>query len=88
MSDVKFVSGLRVFAPNAKAPEFIKGNLKINKAELMSWLIDQKDVINCDIKASKKGSWYISVNEYEKPKDDKAPQNKQPENTNQDDLPF
>ena len=83
MADVKFVEGIRVFAPNPKAPSFVKGNIKIDKVALMRWLEDQSEIINVDIKESQKGAWYLSVNEYVKPSEPKIVKPNEP-----DGLPF
>lgn len=84
--EVKFVNGIRVFRPNEKAPSYIKANLKINRNELMTWLNQQGEEINIDLKESNKGGWYLSVNDY-KPKESLATAtgNYQPED---DSLPF
>ena len=67
MSEVKFVDGIRAFKPHERAPDFVKGNLVINKAELQEWLNKQGDEIRVDLKEAKSGSYYLSVNDY-KPK--------------------
>ena len=65
MSDIKFVDGMKVNKPHDNAPDFVKASLSFNRAELMNWLQNQSgDVINVDIKESKKGSWYAQVNEW------------------------
>lgn len=68
MSEIKFISGLRVYAPHAKAPEFVKGAIVIKTRELIEWLGEHyEEEVRLDIKVSKAGSWYASVNDY-KPK--------------------
>lgn len=68
MSDPIFVDGLRVYGPKDTQPEWLKGSLKITKAELETWLttapVDGNGEIRIDIKESKKGSWYCQVNEW------------------------
>ena len=66
MSDnkVKFVNGLRAYKPSDKAPTFIKANLTINRNELMMWLNDQGEEIKIDMKESKAGGLYFSVNDF------------------------
>ena len=68
---VEFANGLRIFKPREGAPEFIKGAIVINKGELIQWLSGKGDEVRLDIKESKKGSWYASVNDYRpnKPQD-------------------
>lgn len=66
MSDIKFVDGLMVSKPHDNAPDFVKASLSLKREELMNWLKNQSgEVINVDIKESKKGSWYAQVNEWE-----------------------
>lgn len=61
---VKFVEGLRAFKPNEKAPDFIKASIVIDRNKLMTWLNQQKEEIKVDLKESKKGVYYFSVDEY------------------------
>lgn len=67
MAEMIFIDGLRVFPPRAKAPDFIKGALLINRDEMIAWLQGQPDEeIRVDIKASKppKTTWYASVDNW------------------------
>lgn len=64
--EVKFVDGIRVFKPRENAPEFVKLNIKIERDVLSKWLETQTDIINVDVKESKKGTWYVAVNDYKK----------------------
>ena len=67
MSDLVFVDGLRVFPPRAKAPDFIKGAMLINRDEMIAWLQAQPDEeVRLDIKAAKppKTSWYCTVDNW------------------------
>ncbi len=73
--EVKFVSGLMAFPPNDKAPDFIKANLVIDVVELGKWLkaeyaAGNKEKINCNLNQSKKGSYYVSVNDFKPQKQD------------------
>lgn len=63
-NDVKFPEGLRVYAPGKNAPEWVRGQLVLNKRELMDWLRSQDEEIRLDIKQSRKGSWYMSVSDF------------------------
>ena len=68
MNTTEFVDGLRVFAPHEKAPDFVKANLQINRADLISWLSSKdKELIKLDVKVGKSGKWYVAVNNWEKP---------------------
>lgn len=64
----EFVNGLLVKPPNPKAPEFVKCNLSIRRADLITWLSERNDEwINIDVKSAKSGKWYAEVNQWKKP---------------------
>ena len=87
MTDNKpqFVDGLIVKKPNDNAPDFVKCAISIKRSELISWLSTRtEDWINLDVKESKKGSWYASVNDFKPSKQDAyAAQNQPPQGSNQ-----
>jgi hypothetical protein len=91
MSDIKFIDGLIVKAPHERAPDFVKAKLSIKRAELIEWLEDQDgEWINADVKESRGGKWYVSVDEW-KPEREKEPERKGPPvepPADFDDLPF
>jgi hypothetical protein len=91
MSDIKFIDGLIVKAPHERAPDFVKAKLSIKRAELIAWLEDQDgEWINADVKESRGGKWYVSVDEW-KPEREKEPERKGPPvepPADFDDLPF
>ncbi len=60
-----FPEGIRVFKPNEKAPDFVKGTLTVN-GEFIEWYQNNnKDgEVRLDIKESKNGKYYLSKNEY------------------------
>lgn len=65
MSDIQFIDGLIVKAPNPKAPDFVKASLSIKREDLIAWLQSQDgEWINADIKESRSGKWYASVNDF------------------------
>lgn len=65
MSEVKFLNGLRVYAPRENAPDFVKGQIVINARELVEALgILGQETVRLDIKQSKAGNYYASINEY------------------------
>ena len=80
MGDKKFVDGLRVYKPRDNAPEFVKANFVINKAELEAWLRNQGDEIRIDLKESREGKLYCDVNEWKK----EAPRSEAPAFTGED----
>jgi len=62
MSDIQYINGLIVKAPNERAPEYVKAKLSIKRAELIEWLQGQPgDWINADVKVSQGGKWYCAV---------------------------
>ena len=88
MTDVKFVDGLIVKAPHANAPEFVKCAISIKRKDLGNWLRAQTDDwINVDVKVSRQGKWYASVNDF-KPDANKAIQPSQHPDFEDDDIPF
>ena len=79
MSDITFVNGINFYKPHEKAPDFVKANGQINKAELIEFLESQPDKFRFALKESKNGKYYAAVDDY-KPKEDEAPK--------EDGLPF
>ena len=65
MADIEFVDGLMVKAPRDGAPDFVKGSISIKRVDLGNWLRAKDDEwINIDIKESKGGKWYASVDNW------------------------
>lgn len=65
MSDIKFIDGLIVKAPNDRAPDYVKAKLSIKRQELIGWLQQQPgDWVNADIKVSQGGKWYAAVDDW------------------------
>lgn len=104
MSDIEFIAGLIVKAPNANAPDYVKAKLSIKREDLIAWLTARSDEwINADIKESKGGKWYAAVDNW-KPEGRKqerstrgsgparpAPQPQRPQPADDfidDDIPF
>ena len=88
---VEFVNGLFVKPPREGAPDFVKGSVSINRADLGNWLRGKQTDdgwINIDVKESKSGKWYCSVNNW-KPQQEQptpaAPSNGAPYD---DEIPF
>lgn len=86
MTDKKFIEGIRVFAPNAKAPEFVKAEIVITLNDLVKFCKENPDLLTeyngqkqlkLSVKAGSKG-YYAEVNNW------------QPKTQKQDagDLPF
>jgi len=77
MSDNKFVDGLIVKPPRDGAPSFVKATISIKRKELCDWLLAQQgEWINLDVKESKGGKWYASVNEWKR--DEATPKKEMP----------
>lgn len=65
----EFVDGLIVKPPHAKAPDFVKASLSIKREALIAWLQGRDgEWVNLDVKESRNGKWYASVNDW-KPKE-------------------
>jgi hypothetical protein len=62
-----FVNGLMAKKPRETAPDWIKCNLSIKRADLAAWLAEQKgDWINVQVCESKSGDkWYAEVDTWE-----------------------
>ena len=66
--EIEFVNGLIVKAPHANAPDFVKCAISIKIDDLSAWLAEREgDWVNLDVKESKGGKWYATVNTF-KPK--------------------
>ena len=92
-NDIEFIEGLFAKAPHEKAPDFVKCKLSIKLADLGNWLRGKDDEwINIDVKESKGGKWYCSVDTF-KPELQQAPQSAPstphaPADDFSDDVPF
>lgn len=98
MSDIEFVPGLIVKAPNPKAPDFVKASISIKVEELGQFLREKykagEEWVNIDVKESKGGKWYAAVSTFkpkEKPEARQEPRkesSKVGHGTIEDDIPF
>ena len=64
MSDIQFPNGLRIYDPHKNAPDWIKGQIVIERDKLVAWLQKQPDTVRLDIKRSKNDTPYASVNTF------------------------
>ncbi len=104
MSDqFDYVEGLRIKEPVTKdgrpLPDFIKAKGSIKVSEMIGWLqtVDT-EWVNFDVKVSKKGNWYVAVDNWTPTKDEEyqkgAAQARQAmspppaENFEDQDIPF
>jgi len=62
----EFIDGLIAKKPRDTAPEWIKCNISIKRADLVRWL-EQKDGdwINVQVCESKSGKWYAEVDNWQ-----------------------
>jgi hypothetical protein len=101
MADMKFVDGLFIKPPHQNAPDFVKFAISMKVPELLTWLNEQQgEWVNLDVKESREGKMYASVNTFEpKPQgernnnqqDNGAPETQQsnpPKDDFLDDIPF
>ena len=73
--DIDFVEGLRIKPPLKKdgtpLPNFIKAKGSIKVQEMIGWLqtVDT-EWVNIEVRESKKGNWYVKVDNWTPTKDD------------------
>ena len=87
----KFPEGIRVYAPRAGAPDFVKGAMVIDTAKAIAWLQQQGPEVRLDIKEGQKG-YYAQINTYQCPEGQGSAANyaqrTPPPSNHEDDLPF
>ena len=64
MADVQFPEGISIKDPHANAPDCVKGSISIKKAEIIPFLEKRSEWTNLDIKRSKGGKLYLSINDF------------------------
>ena len=65
--ETRFLDGIRVYSPREGAPDFVKGAIVINAQELINAItVEGKDEIRLDIKESKAGKLYASIDDYQR----------------------
>ena len=70
MSEIEFINGLIFKAPSEKAPDYVKAKGSIKVSELMAWLDGREtEWVNFEVKVSKAGKWYATVDSWEPTKD-------------------
>ena len=78
MSDIVFANGIIYKEPSAKAPDFVVGSLSVKKSEFIPFLDSQSgDWVNLQIKLSKAGKPYISLDTW-KPDKEETKEPKEP----------
>lgn len=69
MAEIKFANGIWVERPSEKAPDFLKAKISIKPDEFIPFLEMNKrggGYVMLDVKESKSGKLYVSLNEYKK----------------------
>ena len=62
MADVEWMDGLRIYPPNEKSPDFVKGDIVINPEQAIAWLKKQHGTVRLELKTKKSdGSLYATV---------------------------
>jgi hypothetical protein len=85
MKDQKFPQGIFVKPPHPKAPDFIKYVVHIKVDEAIQGLKKaENEWLNLDLKISKDGKPYLSVNNFKNSETSTAPA----EEDDEEDLPF
>ena len=68
-----FVDGISAFAPSSKEPAFIKLDLYLSPDKLNKFMaqhydkVSPKGLLKCQVKESKAGNYYLSLDTYKKP---------------------
>ena len=88
MTEKQFPNGIRAFKPNDKAPDFVKVDLSVNKAEFSEWLASQPNEVRLTVKQSQKGTYYIEVNTFTPQQKESIPQPQNAPQVEDTDLPF
>jgi len=92
----KFVTGMRFFRPRENAPEWVKGNIVIEKKEFVEFLNTcMTDTVRIDLlKSKEKGTLYLTLNTFnpmtkEAPKVEKSSDGiDYPDEQPSDSIPF
>jgi len=68
--DKVFANGMYFNKPLPQAPDFVLGNMSLNKDQFTKWLdqqeVDDKGYLKIDIKESQQGKVYCELNTYKK----------------------
>lgn len=91
MEDKIWVDGLRVYKPDERAPDFVKANMVINKAEMLAWLATQPDdKIKVQMKEARSGNYYTQVDTYQRKENpaEQLPEQLPVDDNFDDDIPF
>lgn len=93
-NEIEFVDGLMIKEPREGAPDFVKASISIKRKDLGNWLRNKEDDwINIDVKVSRGGNWYCSVNNWKPEASENMGIKTMPHNTPEtmaesEDIPF
>lgn len=73
MNQAQFADGIYFNLPSRNAPEFIIGDIAINRDQFMNWLQAQPDKLRLSVKIAKSGKPYVAVNDWQ-PNSQQPPQ--------------
>jgi hypothetical protein len=97
MAEKIFTNGLIFKAPNAKAPDYVKGTLSVKVEDFKAFLDEhsKNGWVNISLKEAKSGKYYAELDTWEPNRAKKGPeevpegaQEAPGEEINADDIPF
>ena len=101
MADLEFAKGFYPKEPHPNAPDFVKGTVRLKLADAIAFLEAKQaeglELLDLDVKESRGGKWYASVNTWQgsdKPSSSDYPEVKNDppshpiDNTDLIDVPF
>ena len=65
MNQAQFADGIYFNLPSRNAPDFIIGDIAINRDQFMNWLQTQPDKLRLSVKIAKSGKPYVAVNDWQ-----------------------
>lgn len=74
-----FIDGMIVKRPSEKAPDFIKANISVNAERFIEFLNTYKNVkgwLDIDLKKSKEGKLYLTLNQFKPRQKDETSEDK------------
>ena len=77
MSDIGFADGIFPKAPPPNAPDFVKAQIKIKIDDAIAFLESKRDLgedwIDLEVKVSRAGKWYASVDNWQEDGNENKP---------------
>lgn len=85
--EVIFPEGIYFKLPKENAPDFVKGQVSIKKADFITWIMKQTgEWINLDAKISKSDKGYFQVNTWKPDAPSEGTQSPLTKETNEEDI--